>query len=113
MSNNKTFKEFLIEIDSVDLAWARELKDEERTKQQSQAEKTQGADEITAKYGMSPSVNDVIKTNSGKFLITKMGMDGMRVKQLGSNKMGTVPHGTKFKVSGTTGAGGKEFVIVK
>jgi len=113
MSNTKTFKEFLMEIDRVDLDWARELKDEERAKQQAQAEKTQGADEITAKYGESPAVNDVIKTNTGSFLVTKMGMDGIRVKHLGSNKMGTVPHGTKFKISGTTDAGGKQFIIAK
>jgi len=113
MRNTKTFKQFLIELDSVDLAWARELKDEERAKQQAHAEKTQGADEITAKYGESPAVNDVIKTNTGSFLVTKMGMDGIRVKHLGSNKMGTIPHGTKFKPSGMTDAGGKQFVITK
>jgi len=102
-----TFKEFLIEADL-----------------QIQQKHGMGGEEFAARgeakgkfqQGMaasSPSQGDVIQTKGGYFLVVKMSVEGITLKQAGGDKVVTIPHGTKFKNIGTTEGGKPKFVVMK
>ena len=102
-----TFKEFLMEADL-----------------QIQQKQAMGGEEFAARgegkagfqqqqRAQSPSQGDVIEHNKKYFIITKMSVDGIHVKQAGGKQEILVPHGTKFKNIGATEGGKAKFAIVQ
>ncbi len=105
-----TFKEYLLEFDIGD----RQLQ-QQATDQQNQAagdEKARGAfsSEMT---NASPNKGDVIESNDGRFLVLGGSMEGIKIKELGGNRSGTIPHGTKFKSMGQGKSGKNVFSIIQ
>lgn len=104
-----TFKEFLMEVDVGDLQLAKQAQQREIE----QKEKIAGQQQFKKKMSSSsPSPGDVIQARNGKYFVVKNSLKGIHVKQVSGDKRGIIPHGTKFKQSGTTPGGKPIYVIV-
>ena len=108
-----TFKEYLCEFDSGDLALAATAKKQAMDK----AANTQTRDEFQQKMAAaSPKQNDLIKAKSGYYTVVKMDRNGIHVKNQASGKATILPHGTKFKNAGKSPVGDTTadlFTVVK
>jgi len=105
-----TFKDFLMELDIGDL----------QLQQQANQQQQQAASDQEARSGFSkkmesdsPAKGDVIESKQGRFLVLGGSMEGIQVKELGGEKSGTIPHGTKFKNMGQAQSGKTVFSIIQ
>ncbi len=109
-----TFKEFLMEFDVGD----RQL--QQQASQQEQQQKQQASDDQAGRGGAfaqnmgndTPGKGDVIESKQGRFIVIGGSMEGIKVKQVGGNGGGTIPHGTKFKNMGQAESGKTMFSVL-
>lgn len=111
-----TFKEYLLEYDRSDI----ELQKQHAGTLQQQpaaAQRRQPApvDDFSSQMAAkSPQKGDIIQTAAGQFMVRGGSMEGTMVKQLGGmGKEITVPHQTKFKLSGKAKSGANVWEVVK
>lgn len=117
-----TFKRFLVEFDSSDLA----LQNQHRNEKQKAKEYSRDANEFKdsmqkdrdAKSGVTaaagePVKGDVLQSPSGKqFSVLGRNNVGFRVRELGGNgREGNLPHGKKYSPVGKTPLGKTIFKV--
>lgn len=104
-----TFKEYLLEFDYGD----RQLQ-QQVTQQQQQAAADKSANNAFSQNmsNAAPSKGDIIESKNGRFVVLGGSMDGIKVKEIGGNRSGTVPHSTKFENKGKAESGKTVFAVV-
>ena len=105
-SMNKTFKEYLLEVDRSDIALQQQHGKMPASATMKQ-NKPRGSN-FQQEMAKNPQKGDVIQTPSGKNFVVKGGsMEGLVVIRLGDNKQITIPHDKKFKFMGKSPSSGK------
>lgn len=100
----KTFKEYLIEYDRSDIELQQQHGGMQKTARQQQ-QTVQGKSEFQQKMGQEPQKGDVIENKAGRFTVIGGSMKGLMVKQAGTGKTFTLPHGMKFQAAGQDASG--------
>jgi len=105
-----TFRDFLIEIDRGDF----QLQHQHQEKVAGTVSDAKASGTFKQKISSeSPSKGDVIKAETGTFIVTDMSIDGIQIKQAGGTKTATLSHETKFKQAGTAPSGKPIYIIEK
>lgn len=100
----KTFKEYLIEYDRSDIELQQQHGGMQQTAQQQQQQRPERS-EFQQKMGQQPQKGDIIENKAGRFAVVGGSMKGLVVKQAGTGKTFTLPHGMKFQAAGQDASG--------
>jgi len=110
VTEKMTFKEYLLEFDIGDHQLQQQAMQNQQRMQQDNEAKNAFGDKMAAS---SPRKGDIILDNNIRLLVLSGSMDGIMVKELGGNKTGTFPHGTKFKNVGVNKSGKNQFQVIR
>ncbi len=98
-----TFKEFLMEVDAVDLELARDLNDRNVAAAQDKSSRNDFSNQMK---NSSPSKGNIIVDKNGQnYRVLGSDMKGIHVVQSGGKSTNVFPHGTKYKLVGKNEVG--------